>query len=163
MKGNRNDAATGELGEGDDAVLHDVTGAAGAVGGDGEVEVAAGESGEFAEGLRAAAAGGAADGDDTEAGKDAGEEATVAAGTDHGGEAGGATAFMDVAEVNAHGKSEAVVPDAINGGAGRRLAEVTGAVGPAFAQGEGEKAEQEMENDGDEALRQGGLMRDDDL
>jgi hypothetical protein len=164
MIGDGNDGAAGELGEGDDAFLRDIGGTARAVGRDGEVAVAAGPGGEFAEGLGSAAAGGTADGLDAEAFEDAGEKTAVAAGTDHGGESGAAVAPADVAEVDEHGKGEAVVPDAVDGGAGRWVAgEPVGAVGPAAAKGGAEEAEQEIKEGGDEALVPAGLVGDDDL
>src|SRR5262249_40872391 len=99
---NRHDGHAGELGQGDDAVLDHVTGAARAVRSDGEVVAALGPGGEFAQGLRAAPAGRTAHGFHAETLQYAGEKSSVLAGADHRRQTLGLIAACDVTEISLH-------------------------------------------------------------
>ena len=82
VAGHRDDRQSSDLGEGDDAVLDDITRTLWTIRRDGQVISPFREAGQFQQGLRAAAAAGAADLFDSEPAQDGSEEGAVLAGAD---------------------------------------------------------------------------------
>ncbi len=105
---------TGELGQGDDARVNLITGAAGTVGRDRDIQTLRGAGIEFDQGLGSAAAAGAADRDNVVKLQDAGKHSAIAAGTDQGGHFALGLSFDHVDEIAGQGEKEAVMPDAEN-------------------------------------------------
>ena len=91
---------------------------------------------QFQERLAPATAGGATHGLNLETFQNGRQQPAILARADHRGHAGSLIALFDVAEVGGHAKRQPIVPDTIDGLAGRLGAvEITGAVAPLVTQG----------------------------
>lgn len=105
---------SGELREAKNALLDGVSRAAGAVRSDGEIEAALAPGEEFEQCLVAAAAAGSAHGLHVEPFQDRGQERSVFAGADEGGQIAVREFPSDMFSVQVHRQGEAIVPDAID-------------------------------------------------
>src|SRR5882762_9370515 len=130
MTGHGNNGKPGDLCQGDYSLLHDIAGPARAVGCNGQIITAIGPGGQFEQGLRTAAAGGASHGLDVETFEDAGKKSAVLARADQGDQAGSSIAWFDVAVMDFHGDRQTIVPDGINGRAGWRTDRIVRAIVP---------------------------------
>lgn len=114
MTGDGDDGQSGNLGEGQDALLDDIRRSFRAVGGYREVKAVFSHRDQFKQSLGSAPAGGAADGSHAEASEDGGEEGAVPAGADETGESLGPVMAASEDGMEFHGEGQAIVPGAID-------------------------------------------------